>query len=176
MTPNYITDDVRALIGSRSDWVEACHPVEEGEVRRFFQATMDPHPRYWSQSWAASSRYGQPVAPPAFAVHAFRRPPDDLRDPLDAMADPDFDGLSRQARAGLPDLPIPLNRLLNGGCEYEFYSYAGIGERVMRRSTIRDIYQREGKAGPMVFVVFEDEYATTGGRPLFKATNIQIRR
>jgi hypothetical protein len=41
MQPDYITEEVRALIGARSEWAEACHPVENSEVRRFFQATMD---------------------------------------------------------------------------------------------------------------------------------------
>jgi hypothetical protein len=176
MSTNYITDEVRAIIGARSDWFEACHPVQEGEVRRFFQATMDPKPRYWDEKWAAASRYGKPVAPPAFAVHAFRRKPDDLHDPLDSMGDPDFDGVSRAMRPGLPNVPVPLSGILNGGYEYEFYSYAKVGERIRCRSTYRDIYQRDGKSGPMVFVLVEDEYATADGRPLLKSMNINIMR
>ena len=127
MSHNYITDEVRAIIGARSEWVDACHPVQESEIRRFFQATMDPNPRYWDVQWAAASRYGKPVAPPAFPVHAFRRSPDEIRDPLDSMGDPDFDGVSRALRPGLPKVPVPLSGILNGGYEYEFYSYAGVG-------------------------------------------------
>jgi hypothetical protein len=176
MSKNYITDEVKAIIGAQTDWVEASHPVEESEVRRFFQATMDPHPRYWNQKWAAESRYGKPVAPPAFAVHAFRRPPDETVDPLDRMDDPDFDGVSRTLRPGLPPVPVALGGILNGGYEYEFYSYPRIGERIVSRSRYRDIYQREGKSGPMVFVLVEDEFATSDGRPLLKATNANIMR
>ena len=176
MSRNYITDEVKAIIGAQTDWVEACHPVQESEVRRFFQATMDPHPRYWNEKWAAESRYGKPVAPPAFAVHAFRRPADAMDDPLDRMDDPDFDGLSRTLRPGLPPVAVPLGGILNGGYEYEFYSYPKMGERIVSRSRFRDIYQREGKAGPMVFVLVEDEYATSDGRPLLKATNTNIMR
>ncbi|MFI4987587.1 MAG: MaoC family dehydratase N-terminal domain-containing protein, partial [Alphaproteobacteria bacterium] len=60
--------------------------------------------------------------------------------------------------------------------EYEFYSYPQVGERVVCRSRYRDIYQREGKTGPLVFVVIEDEYATKDGRPLLKSINAQIMR
>jgi hypothetical protein len=176
MSRTYITDEVKAIIGAQTGWVEACHPVQESEVRRFFQATMDPHPRYWNEKWAAESRYGKPVAPPAFPVHAFRRPSDALEDPLDRMDDPDFDGLSRTLRPGLPPVPVPLGGILNGGYEYEFYSYPKMGERIVSRSRFRDIYQREGKSGPMVFVLVEDEYATSDGRPLLKATNTNIMR
>jgi hypothetical protein len=174
MSPNYITSEVLALIGVQSEWVEACHPVQESEVRRFFQAIMDPNPRYWDEQWAAGSRYGKPVAPPAFAVHAFRRRPDDAQDPLESMDDPDFDGVSRARRPGLPTIPVPLSGILNGGYEYEFYSYARVGDRILCRSAYREIYQREGKSGPLVFVVIEDEYKTSDGRPLLKSVNITI--
>jgi len=176
MSVNYITPEVEAIIGAQSDWTEACHPVQESEVRRFFQATMDFHPRYWSKEWAANSRYGSPVAPPAFVVHQFRRPPEDTADPLDSMEDPDFDGVSRRLRPGLPQVPVPLSGILNGGYEYEFYSYPQVGERVVVRSRYLDIYQRDGRSGTLVFVVVEDEYATTDGRPLLRSINANIMR
>ena len=176
MSKNYITDEVKAIIGAHSEWVEACHPVEESEIRRFFQATMDPHPRYWNERWAAESRYAKPVAPPAFPVHAFRRPPEATDDPLDRMDDPDFDGVSRALRPGLPRVPVPLPRILNGGYEYEFFSYAKVGECIVSRSRYKDICQREGKSGPMVLVLVEDEYVTRDGRPLLTSTNTNIMR
>jgi hydroxyacyl-ACP dehydratase HTD2-like protein with hotdog domain len=77
---------------------------------------------------------------------------------------------------GLPKLPIPLLRVLNGGYEYEFYSHAKLGDRILRRSTYKDIFQREGKAGTLVFVVIEDEYATQEGRSLLKAASTTILR
>jgi len=176
MTINYITDAVLSIIGMRSEWYEACHLVEESEVRRFFQATMDPNRRYWDREYAAQSRYGAPVAPPAFPVHAFRRPPDEIADPFDNRSDPEFDGSGRFMRQGLPKVPVPLSGILNGGYEYEFCSYAKIGDRIRCRSSYRDIYQRTGKSGPMVFVVIEDEYAAGDARLLLKSINTQIMR
>src|SRR5581483_4949232 len=176
MSTNYITDAVKAIIGARTDWIESTHPVQESEIRRFFQATMDPSPRYWDEKWASKSRYGKPVAPPAFAVHAFRRGVNALDDPLDRMDDPDFDGVSRMLRPGLPNVPVPLSGILNGGYDYEFYSYPKVGERIISRSSYKDIYQREGKSGPMVFVLVEDEYASGDGRPLLKSVNTNIMR
>jgi MaoC dehydratase-like protein len=173
---DYITAEVRALIGQQSPWIEACHPVEASEVRRFFQAIMDQHPRYWDEAYASRSRTGGTVAPPAFPVHAFRRPPNALDDPLDNRSDPEFDGTGRFMRQGLPKVPVPLSGILNGGYEYEFFSYARVGERILARSTYRDIYQRQGKSGPMVLVVIEDEYRTSSERPLLRAINTQIMR
>jgi acyl dehydratase len=176
MAVDYITDEVRAIVGAQSPWVEACHPVEASEVRRFFQALMDPNPRFWDAEYATGTRYGAPVAPPAFAVHAFRRPADQLEDSLAAAGDPDFDGLSRSMRPGLPKIPLALSGILNGGYEYEFFSYPKLGDRIVCRSTYRDIFQKQGKAGEMVMVVIEDEYATADGRPLLKSLNTMIMR
>jgi hypothetical protein len=176
MTVNYITDAVRGIIGMRSDWVETSHPVESSEVRRFFQATMDHNRRYWDGAYAADTRYGAPVTPPGYPVHAFRRPPGEVSDPFDNRSDPEFDGTGRFMRQGLPKVPVPLAGILNGGYEYEFYSYAKLGERIRCRSTYRDIYQRTGKSGTMVFVAIEDEYASDGGRLLLKSLNTQILR
>jgi len=176
MTVNYITDAVRGVIGMRSDWIEASHAVESSEVRRFFQAIMDPNRRYWDKAYAAETRYGAPVTPPGFPVHAFRRPPEQADDPFDNRSDPEFDGTGRFMRLGLPKVPVPLAGILNGGYEYEFYSYAKVGERIRCRSTYRDIYQRTGKSGTMVLVAIEDEYASDSGRLLLKSLNTQIMR
>jgi hypothetical protein len=178
MSINYISDAVRAIIGARSDWAEVHDAVEAGEVRRFFQAAMDTSPRYWDADYAASTRAGAPVAPPGFPIHTIRRRPDETADPLDRPPDhdPEFDGQSRVFRPGLPRVPVPLGGSLNGGYEYEFFSYAKIGDRIQWRSRYRDIYQRDGKTGPLIFVLIEDEYRTADGRPLLKATNTAIMR
>lgn len=175
MSVNYITDEVKAVIGAESEPIEAYHPVDSSEVRRFHHATMDQAPRYWDQDWARQSRYGGVVAPPAFPVHAFRRP-SDAPDPLDAMGDPDFDGRNRRMRPGLPVVEVPLVRLLNGGYDYELFRYARVGERIFCKSRFKDIYQRDGKTGSMVFVVIEDVYTNERGERLLKTTNTIILR
>ena len=58
VSPNYITDEVTALIGMESAPVEATHPVEASEVRRFQQATMDEAPRYWEACHGGSGTGG----------------------------------------------------------------------------------------------------------------------
>jgi acyl dehydratase len=175
MSVNYITDEVKAVIGAESEPIEACHPVDASEVRRFHHAVMDPAPRYWDKDWAGKSRYGGVVAPPAFPVHAFRRTPE-AADPLDRMGDPDFDGRNRRMRPGLPPVEVPLVRLLNAGYDYEFFRYARQGERIFCKSRFKDIYQRDGKSGTMVFVVIEDRYTNEHGDPLITTTNTLLLR
>lgn len=172
---NYITDEVKALIGLKSPRFKAPLGVEPSEVRRFHQAVMDNARRYWDEEWAASSRYGGLVAPLAYPVHTVRRRPTDP-DPLDTMENPDFDGLQRQLRPGLPAVNIPLKALLNGGYEYEFFRAPRVGEDIYCTSSYRNIYQRDGKTGPMVFFEIEDFYETGSGEPLLRSINTNIMR
>ncbi|MCL4186864.1 MAG: MaoC family dehydratase N-terminal domain-containing protein [Rhodobacteraceae bacterium] len=169
---NYITDEIRALIGAETGWVDAFDAVEASEVRRFHHATMDPAPRYWDA--AAAGRHGGPVAPPAFPVHAFRRAPDGP-DPLASIHDPDADGLSRAFR-GLPPVEVPLPRLLNGGYRYEFFRYARTGERIQRKSRYLDIRQKDARSGPMVLIDIEDRFRTVAGEPLLNVVTTTILR
>lgn len=170
-----VTDAARRLIGVQSDWVEATHPVEASELRRFVQATMDANPRY--RTLAADSGDGHPIAPLGFAVHAFRRPPADTKDPLEGHGDPEFDGETRVLRPHLPRMPIRLSGVLNGGYEYEFFDHAQLGERIFCRSTYRDVRQRQARSGPMVIVTIDDEYAAGEERRLLlrSTTNLLLR-
>jgi hypothetical protein len=171
--PDYITAEVKAIIGAEAPLVTARHPVESSEVRRFHQALADNAPRFWDPE--ASKRYGGPVAPMGFPVHAFRRTEEEP-DPLEMMDQPDYDGVDRALRPGLPPVLVPLKRLMNGGYEYELFRYARPGERVVLRSRYADIYQRNGRSGPIVFVVIEDSYETDTGEKLLRSTNTIILR
>ena len=171
--PDYITPEVKALIGAEAPPQLACHPVEASEVRRFHQAVMDHAPRYWDPD--AARRYGGVVAPIGFPVHAHRRAEDEP-DPLENMDKPDYDGVDRALRPGLPEIVVPLKRLMNGGYEYELFRYARPGERILLRSRYADIYQRNGRTGPIVFVVIEDSYETETGERLLRSLNTMILR
>ena len=170
-----LTPTVLALIGREAPLLEATHPVEASEVRRFHHATMDPAPRYWDPDSPGARRCGGVVAPPGFPVHALRRAPA-ADDPLEHDDHGGLGGYGRSLRPGLPPLDLPLERLLNGGYQYEVFRYARIGERIVCRSRYKDIYQRDGSTGPMVFVVIEDDYATADGAPLLRVTNTMILR
>jgi hypothetical protein len=171
---NYLSEEVKAAIGVEVGPILALHAVEASEVRRFYQAVMDPAPRYWDTNWSSASRYGGPVAPPAFPMHAFRREPAEP-DPLELGEQPGFDGVSRAFRE-LPPLKISLPRVLNGGYRYEFFRYARLGEQIMRTSRYLDITQREGRTGPMVLVRIQDRYTTSTQQPLLTVVQTSILR
>jgi acyl dehydratase len=149
--PDYITAEVKAVIGAEGE-VIAWDSVEAGAIRRFIQAIMDPDPIYWDTN-VASERFGGVVAPPLYPMYAFRTPPN-APDPLDeAIRNPRYHGASSfMAALGLPELPIPLAGILNGGSDVEFFALAGVADRLTLRSMIEDIYQKSGRSGPLIFV------------------------
>ena len=88
---SYVTEQIRALIGAESATVVS-EPISADAVRRFVQATSEQDPVYWDEQ-IATRRYGGPVAPPLYPMHAFRRQAG-TPDPLDRAAqDRDWDGL-----------------------------------------------------------------------------------
>jgi N-terminal half of MaoC dehydratase len=170
-----ITEEARALIGTRTPRQRAYHLVEASEVRRFTQAVMDTSPLYWDDACKAARPLGGAVTPLAYPTNAFRRAPGEP-DPLDSMDQPGFEGITRSFR-GLPAVPVDLPRLLNGGFEYEFFRHARVGDAIYCASSYRDIYERRSRAGePMVFVLIEDEYSLEEGDLLLRAVTTVILR
>lgn len=169
-----LTDEIRGFIGAESEASAACDAIEPGAVRRYAQAIMDDDPNY--APGATPPRYGGPIAPPLYPSFMFRRPlgtPDVLSDRAE---DPDFDGLVASAGDGLPELPLPGRALLNGGSEFEFFRFARHGERVVQRSRYADIYEKQSKSGPMLFVVTETEYRTGDDDLIMRVRKTAIRR
>lgn len=170
-----LTDEIRGYIGRQSDSVAACDAIEPGAVRRYAQAIMADDD--WEYAAGAEpARYGGPVAPPIYPAFMFRRPlgtPDVL---TERAGDPDFDGLVSAAGDGLPELPLPGRALLNGGSEIEFFQYARHGERVTQRSRYADIYEKQSKSGPMLFIITETEYRNSAGDVLLRVRKTTIRR
>lgn len=169
-----LNETVRGFIGASSERVLAWDPVERGAVRRYAQAIMDPDPVYADD--AAARRYGGAVAPPVYPVYMFRAPfgaPDIL---TERALDPDFDGLVTSVSSGLPELPLHGMALLNGGAELEFRRYARHGERIYQRSRYADIYEKETRKGPMIFVVIETDYETEAGELILRNRKTLIRR
>jgi hypothetical protein len=154
---NYITEEVKSLIGKESVQIESCDPVERGSIRRFTQAIMDDDPLYWDDEYAAASRFQKIIAPPLFPFHIMSLQPSGTPDLLDqAIENPDYDGAGDfLSSRGLPEIPIPFKRLLNAGIEVECFKYSELGEKIISTSKYLDIYQKQGKKGPLIFVVME---------------------
>jgi hypothetical protein len=161
----FVTDEMRALIGVKSEKRTAAEPIGRDSLRRFLQATMDENPFFLSGE----------VAPPLYPVHAFRRGLG-TPDPLDrAKEDREWDG-GGTLRNPLPPLDLPLQRHLNAGSEIEFFQLATVGDVVSETSAYRSIEDKESSSGPIVVETVETEYTNQRGEPLLTVYRSRIHR
>lgn len=146
MAESLITDEIRAWVGRQAPpWTIE---VTALDVKRFAVATDDRNPLYTDAEQAQHSRYGGLIAPPLFYMAPLTDPvPEDELRP---------DGLPYEGRFPIP--PTPLPRLMDGGTDIEFFTPIRVGDTLTARSTIVDIYQKEGRSGPLIFVVRETTY------------------
>ena len=121
-------------------------------IRRFAVASDDLNPLYLDEEYARQSRYGGTVAPPLFYKA-------DLTDPTpEAGLRPDGGAEGR-----FPIPPVALDRAVDGGTEVEFFAPIRPGDTLTVKTKITDIYQKEGRSGPLVFVVRETVYTNQKG-------------
>ena len=108
--------------------------IEMGHIQSFAAAVGDPNPLWNDEAQARKSRYGGVVAPPTFL---------------------------RAIRVERPQPPLdqPLDRLLDGGSEWEYFEPIRVGDRITAIARIVDVSERSGRMGTMIFVANEVRYA-----------------
>lgn len=144
-----ITEQARALVGKETEPVTG--EVRAKDIRRFCYAVDDLNPLYLDEEYAGRTGFGGIVAPPMF---------------FDIPTVPEFpqhqlkeDGM---AQAGLRP-PLKATRSMAGGNEVEFFRPVRPGDRITRVSKIADLYEKEGRSGPLVFTVYEHRYTNQDG-------------
>jgi hydroxyacyl-ACP dehydratase HTD2-like protein with hotdog domain len=146
-----ITDEIRSWIGRETpSWTIEVTPLD---VKRFAVATDDLNPLYLDEAQAQRSRYGGLIAPPLFYMAPLTNPV-----PETALR---LDGLPYEGKFPIP--PTPLPRLMDGGTEIEFFLPIRVGDTLTGRCKITDIYQKEGRTGPLIFVVRETTFTNQKG-------------
>ncbi|MFC1939527.1 MaoC family dehydratase N-terminal domain-containing protein [Chloroflexota bacterium] len=172
--PLYITDEVRSYIGKEVE-VEAWDEVCKSELRRFSQAIPDPDPLYWDEQYAQQTKFGTLVAPPLYPLDSFKIPPnmsDTLTEGIEK--DPNFwGGAPGDPRIKLR-IPLPLLSI-NAGAEFEILQLAHLGQKIVVRARITDIYEKEGKSGRIVFCVYDYEFKNKEGDIILKVRRWHAR-
>jgi hydroxyacyl-ACP dehydratase HTD2-like protein with hotdog domain len=146
-----ITDEIRSWIGRETpSWTIE---VSRLDVQRFAVATDDLNPLYLDEEKAKQSVYGGLIAPPLFYMAPLTepKPESELR----------HDGLPHEGKFPIP--PTPLPRLMDGGTDIEFFQPIRVGDVLTGRSKIVDLYQKEGRSGPLIFVVRETTFTNQHG-------------
>lgn len=179
-----LTDEVRALIGTTAERVEAnLWGIEREDLRRFTQAIMDPDPRYWDEDFARTTKFGGIVTPPIYCTYLSRKTPPGTDDPITRAfkENPNSDGIGgverAERRGTLPAIPTPLKRIMNAGNEIELRKYPTLGDRVYSQAKIADIKERVGKDGnPMLIITTETVYTDQDGEVLCILRASTLRR
>jgi 3-methylfumaryl-CoA hydratase len=71
--------------------------------------------------------------------------------------------------------PVSLPRRMWAGARFEFHQPLRIGEPIIRKSTIADVSMKEGRSGPLIFVLVRHEIAGPAGLALVEEHDIVYR-
>jgi 3-methylfumaryl-CoA hydratase len=147
-----LNDEIRAWIG-RSD-VPQCVEITRRDIIKYALATEQQEARYLQGD----------EAPPMFLFGADR--------PLAALAQMGPDGLRPDTL--LPTLP--LKRVMAGGVKQRYHRALVPGDVVHLKRTLRDIYEKQGASGPLIFVVYEIDVTDAKGQLVMQETQTRIVR
>jgi len=78
-----------------------------------------------------------------------------------------------------PQLPEALDYgrgWLNGGDRFEYLEPIRVGDTVTARSTLVDVYEKQGGSGGLLFLIMETEYVNQHGRTAVRLRGTRIRR
>ena len=146
-----ITDEMRAAVGVESE--PSVFEIEKEPIRRWAEAIGDPNPLYHDEEYAKNKGYRSLVAPPAFiAQYAY----------------------PTKVGGGRRTIKSPFTRNLNGGNEYEFYGTVQAGDTITATTKLADIFEREGRLGKMLFVIYETTFKNQNGEVVAKSRNTGI--
>lgn len=113
--------------------------VERGKIREFVRAVGDENPVYTDPDTACRAGYPDVIAPPTFLTV------------MDNWAGPDFETRCRE-------LEIDPLKVLHGEQGYEYFAPIHPGDEIEATARVTDVYEKEGKSGPMTFIVVEKVY------------------
>lgn len=155
-----VPEEVRSMIGLEK---VRRYDVTARDIRRFAQAIGETNPIHYDEDYAKGTQYGTIVAPPLFCqMFTFEDvPPDQLPS----------DGSPTEM-----DVPIPAKRTVGGASSYEIFQRVRAGDQITVKSTLRDVFSKEGKSGKLYFVVVETEFSNQKSEPVAKETATYIKR
>ena len=161
MPENLITAEVRALIGQETPPERNRFAISEEMVYDLADATEDPNPLYVDREAAEASRFHGLICPPLATWK-------DIAPPIG------YFGAGQESHF---EVPLPFNSYgLNGGSDWQFLRPPYVGEWVTRQFRILDIYQKQGRSGPLVFVERLETQTNQNGHVIMLARRMSIHR
>lgn len=147
-----IFDELKKMVGKETP--PEVFEVEKGHIRKFAEAIGDPNPLYRDEQYARKSRHGGIIAPPTFLMD----------DGTITFAD------------NLMKISKPEKGFLNGGIQIEYYKTMKAGDVITTRAKLADVYQKQGKAGTMIFMAVDVSFTNQEGELVAVGRHNFIRR
>jgi acyl dehydratase len=153
-----LTDELKQFIGRQ--YPPHIRIVEEGAIKRYAEAVGDDNPLFLDEEFARGEKYQTVIAPPGF----FGWPRKGSVVPEAIM----------EVRAAI--VRAGYSRFLDGGISYDFCLPICAGDMLVTSMKVKDIYEREGKTGTLIFAVFETSYINQNGNLVARAYHTLIAR
>lgn len=150
--PELLTDEIRAWIG-RTDPPQRLE-ITRRDIIKYAVATEQVLPKYLNGD----------EAPPMFLFGAHA--------PIAALDELGPDGLRPDSL--LPELP--LKRVMAGGISQTHHRPLLAGDVVYIQRKLADIFEKQGKTGPLIFVVYEIDTRNEDGELVTRQTQTRIVR
>ena len=161
MPGTLITPEVRSLIGTETPAERNRFPISEEMAYDLADATEDPNPLYVDREYAQRSRFGGLLCPPLATWK-------DIAPPIG------YFGAGQESHF---QVPLPFNSYgLNGGSDWQFLRPAYTGDWVSRQFRILDIFEKQGRSGPLVFVVRQEIQTNQEGKVINTDRHTSIHR
>src|SRR5919106_4072681 len=152
-----ITDEARAW--AEREFPDFEYPVTRIDIALFAQATGKTNPVHYNPEAARHEGHDDVVAPTMFP-YAIRMHSSTLN------ADLTLDG---SPASDVP--PLPTTRAMAGETSIDFGAPVVAGDTVIVRKRLADMFEKEGRSGPLVFVTLEftltNQRGETVSRELF---------
>jgi acyl dehydratase len=130
--------------------------VERGKIGELLIALGETNPIYRDVDEAKAEGYQDIVAPPTFST-------------IPVL----WSGVIFRA---LDELKIPLSRVMHAEQGYEYFDPILPGDTLHGVVEVKSIIERQGKTGPMDFVLFETVFTNQHGRQVVKDEMLVVER
>lgn len=160
MADPLITPELQATIGKRSK--PRTMEVDKLQIRLFARSVGHTDPIYYDEAAAKAAGFKGLVAPPGYLGTPIFNPGGAPEGPMGAGSGP------QPSR--------PLNRVLNGGTQIEYFDTIVAGDVLEAESYTSDLQEREGSIGQMLITENKTEYKRkSDGKVVAIATGQGIR-
>ncbi len=153
-TQSVITPEAQACIGRTGP--KRTFQVTQRDILRFAIAIGDKNPLWRDAEYAKQTPCGGAVAPPFFMTVVSLNEMD-----LDDMVESGL-GKEQDLRMSVPTPGFP--GAMATGREIEFGEPIRPGDTIAFQEKLVDIYEKQGRRGPMIFVIAERTYTNQRGQ------------